>query len=116
MLLARDSTDVNVATYAWHRTPLHAAVEGGHVGVVHLLLERDDININAVDCYGKTPLFTAADSGQEAIVQVLLARDTIDINLASKDGRTPLHVAALSRHDGVVRLLEEMGSHGKIHV
>lgn len=39
--------------------------------VVQLLLERDDVEVNLKDSYGRTPLLWAAKSGHEAVVQLL---------------------------------------------
>jgi len=42
------------------RTPLLKAVWAGHEGIAKMLLERGDVNPNAIDSYGETPLSRAA--------------------------------------------------------
>ena len=37
-------------------TPLSWAAKGGHEEVVRMLLERDDLDLNAADGRGRTPL------------------------------------------------------------
>ena len=42
--------------------------------VVRLLVERDDVNINARDVFGRTTLLAAAEKGHGAVVQLLTER------------------------------------------
>ncbi|RPB18295.1 hypothetical protein L211DRAFT_124964 [Terfezia boudieri ATCC MYA-4762] len=49
------------------RTPLSWAAEQGHEAVVHLLIERHDVDINAKDVDGRTSLSWAAANGREAV-------------------------------------------------
>lgn len=50
-------------------TPLFWAARNGHKEVVRILLERSDINIEAVDEDGRTPLCVAAQREHEEVVK-----------------------------------------------
>ena len=47
---------------------------------MRLLIDRDDVDINAKDSIGETPLICAAKSGHGAVVRLLIERDGVDIN------------------------------------
>jgi ankyrin repeat protein len=51
-------------------TPLHHAVDAGHIGVVKLFLSKG-AHINAMTKDGKIPLQIAMDKGHKEIEQVL---------------------------------------------
>ena len=89
------------------RTPLSWAAERGHETVVRLLVERDDVDINAKDADGRTPLIWSAERGHEAVVWLLVERDGVNINAEDYEGKTPLMWAAEEGHEAVVRLLIE---------
>ena len=54
-------------------TPLHAAIDGGHIDIANLLLDHG-ANVDTMNIYGDTPLSTATQEGQEELVEELLAR------------------------------------------
>ena len=88
-------------------TPLIWAAMNGQEAVVRLLIERDDVDINAKDRDGRTPLIFAVVNGHEAVARLLIERDDVDINAKDSIGWTPLICAAKSGHEAVVRLLIE---------
>jgi ankyrin repeat protein len=89
------------------QTPLLVAARNNHLGVVQLLLERDDVETNVTDGTA-CPLWWAAFRGHTATVQLLLKRQDIDPNPRNDgDRRTPLAAAAEQGHEAVVRLLIE---------
>ncbi|MCJ1355050.1 MAG: hypothetical protein MMC33_005041 [Icmadophila ericetorum] len=88
------------------RTPLSSAASKGHLAVVKLLLERNDVDVDSKDNCGCTALRYAAESGYETVVKLLLERD-VDINCKDNRGRTALIYAALEGHETVVKLLSE---------
>ena len=46
----------------------------GDAEVVRILLERDDVDVNLADTYGRSPLWHAMESGDEVITKILVAR------------------------------------------
>jgi len=73
MLLGRVDVDLNAADEDG-QTPLSAAAQSGHEGVVSILLERNDLDPDKPDKYGQTPLWRAAKNGHETILKLLRSR------------------------------------------
>ena len=98
--------DINAADYLGF-TALTWAAARGHAGVVKILLEREDINLNQpCTLCGRGPLAWAAKGGHEGIVKMLLERG--DANPDRKYPlyiRRPLSCAARYGHVGIVKLL-----------
>jgi len=89
------------------RTALTWAAEKGHVAVVKMLLQQEDINPDQADTYSAmTPLMWAADSGHDGVVNALLEREDVNPDAARRGfGSTALAWAADSGHAGVVEIL-----------
>jgi ankyrin repeat protein len=86
-------------------TPLHAAIDKGHVKVAQLLLQHNaDVNVGDDD--DQTPLHLAAKRGDLDTLRSLIDRGA-DPNVQNKDKETPLFLA--SRMDAA-RLLCEHGT------
>ena len=85
-------------------TPLHYAVQFGHVAVVDALIAADEkVSLNVADAFGFTPLHWAV--GNVTIVDSLIEADA-NVTLKDDDGKTPLHHAAAGgSYDVVVGLL-----------
>ena len=45
---------------------------GRHEAVVRLLVERDDVEADSRESYGRTPLSRAVEEGHEAVVRLLV--------------------------------------------
>ncbi|KAF8541995.1 ankyrin repeat-containing domain protein [Trichophaea hybrida] len=89
------------------RTPLAVAAKYGHDGVVRLLLERDEINVNTRGGYWhETPLSCAAGAGHDAIVRMLLARKELEENANDTLGAV-LWKALKNGHEVVVGTILE---------
>ncbi|EGN97177.1 hypothetical protein SERLA73DRAFT_10382, partial [Serpula lacrymans var. lacrymans S7.3] len=86
-------------------TPLSQAAFQGHVEIVKLLLERDDVDADSKNNGGWVPLLRAAYRGHVEIVKLLLARDRIDVDSKDDHGWTPLMRAAYQGHVDIVKLL-----------
>ena len=56
------------------RTPLWCAAEGGHEGIVKLLLDRKEVDSNTRDNHGRIPLQVASQGGYDGIVKLLQGR------------------------------------------
>jgi cytohesin len=113
---SKSGGDVNATMPSHSRrkdwTLMHAAVDGGHPGVVQLLLAAGaDADAEATECMGEgwTPLYLAARNGDHEIVQLLLAAGArYDIRPAC--GFSPLHEAPELGHLKVVQLLLAAGA------
>ena len=90
-------------------TPLIWAAVRGHEGVVKILLERGDVNLDQGDSiFNKTPLMWAADLGHEGTVKVFLERGVVNPNQASSVyGQRALYFAAAYGHEVIVKMLLE---------
>ncbi|KAH8810369.1 ankyrin repeat-containing domain protein [Flagelloscypha sp. PMI_526] len=86
------------------RSPLSWACEKGHLGIVTLLLGRDDVEINSQDDNGQSPLLWACKNGHLHIVQLLVRND---VNVSSRDnnGQSPFLWACKTGHLNVVQHL-----------
>lgn len=69
------------------RTPLHWAVDRGHLNVTELLVGRD-ADVNAKDNDGQTPLHYAVTCEREAIAEYLVKHNA-DIYSKDDDGSSP---------------------------
>ncbi|XP_070176175.1 uncharacterized protein [Littorina saxatilis] len=90
-------------------TALHWACAAGRTATVRLLLQQDDIDVNAAcdDCL--SPLQLACMLGKIDIAQPLLLHNA-DVNMSGALGLTPLHFACLPSHLDVVHLLLQHGT------
>ena len=104
--LCKTGRDINLED-EHGQTPLSLAAKYGHESITHMLIKRDDVDVNARNLCRRTPLLLAAKSGHEAVVRLLIEREDIDINAKDMFNRTPLSVAAENGHEAVVRLLIE---------
>ncbi|CAE7351920.1 ANKRD50 [Symbiodinium natans] len=92
------------------RTPLHTAVQGGHSGVVRVLLEaRSDLN--SVDRHGCTPLRMAAEVGDLVAMRLLLDAKA-DVDKGDFNSLSPLLVV-LGNLEGQGGRLE---GHGRLRL
>jgi ankyrin repeat protein len=94
MINARDSVQ---------KTSLHLAAFRGQKDVVWLLLQQEEIDVNAIDRHGQTPLHLAIERGDDEIVDLLLEKGAaIEVEGMR---RSLLHQAALYGHYGITRQL-----------
>jgi len=110
LLAARGSgaCDVDASRPDDGRTPLALAAQGGHVGVMKLLVARG-ADVDKPGKYGSTPLYLAAQEGHLEAVEVLL-EVAASVGLSTTDGTAPLHAAAFNGHVDVVALLLAAGA------
>ncbi|KAL2866400.1 ankyrin repeat-containing domain protein [Aspergillus lucknowensis] len=99
LLLAQPGVSPN-AYLSRGRTLLSYAAECGSIGVLGLLLSRDDVDPDLKDGGGATPLWRAADRARPDAVKLLLATGRVDVNFCKEvadeswaEARTPLLAA-----------------------
>ena len=69
--------------------PAWLAADSGLEGILKLLLEKTDMDINITffGC-GHTLLLTAAKTGNDKVLKVILEKDQVCLNQANKNGLT----------------------------
>jgi ankyrin repeat protein len=102
-LVGQDASLLNARGPHLARTPLMVASQGGHMGVVCLLLDKGAA-INERDAGGCTALWYACCDGRPSVVRLLLERGA-DPTIATGWGSTPLIEASSQGHLKVVRSL-----------
>ena len=107
-LVDKHPWDVN-AQGGEHVTPLHAALDKGHVDIALLLLERG-ADVGSRGIQGVTPLSLASRYGYVGVVQTLIDRGA-DLNDGMEDWHdTPLFIASSNGRLEVARVLLEHGA------
>ncbi len=106
LLLERKDIDVNRmrGQKSWETPPLLAAAAGGSEEIVHMLLDRPEIDAEAEDASGRNALMFAADRGKLGAVKVLLSRTEIDVNCESAFG-SAVAMALNNWHEDVVHYM-----------
>merc|ERR1712168_285125 len=93
----------------WNNSVLSYAALYGHLDVVKLLLEYEELKMDPVDSEGNTPLMLAASWGETEIVE-LLHKNGSDVNHRNNKGYTALHSAARFGYYETVLLLIDLGA------
>ncbi len=75
-------------------TVLHIASILGYVEVVKVLLEKGDVDVNAIDEQGWSALIHSITNGENEVTKTLLDSQLCDINLCDIYGQTALHIEA----------------------
>lgn len=88
---------------------LHKAVKKGDFLTVRLLIEKEDFNIDLLDCDGATALHNAAFYGRKEIVEYLCNKKA-NVNLGNYIGYTPLMASTREGYLEVVQILLQNGS------
>ncbi|KAF8421786.1 ankyrin repeat-containing domain protein [Tirmania nivea] len=83
----------------------------GHQAVVRLLLERNDVDVDAKDNSGWSPLSLAAMSGYEAVVRLLVEQDNINLDAKDSEGRAALDLATLNGNTSIAELIQAAAAH-----
>jgi ankyrin repeat protein len=102
------AVDSRVPSPIDRRKALHFAAEGGHLGVMQLLLGHG-ASVHAESFSEDTALHWAAKGGHLGAVQLLVDFDA-DVNAANLNGDTALHLAAEEGHTAVMQVLLGAGS------
>ena len=85
-------------------TILHILCQSGHISLLQIVLNAQNLNFNITDDYGNTPLHVACCSGQFEVVKLLLQIKSVDVNATSDDGWTPLHESVFIENSQIVEL------------
>ena len=90
---------------------MFAACTNNHEGVVRLLLENNETDVNqAKTDTGSTPLCMACYKGHEEVVRLLVEEANAEVNKVNGKNQTPINIAAYKGHLGVVRFLLSKGA------
>lgn len=93
---------------------LHRAVSNGQPEMIELLIDRSDVNPNAL-YRDHTPLHLAVLDSREDMVALLLRDQRTNPDLTgSMNGRTPLLDALIMNNDNIVALLLAAGANTRI--
>ena len=110
MLLARGAHTPPVSEER-QVTPLNTAIENGMPDVARLLVNRDDVDPNALLCGRITPLQLAVYENREDMVEMLLSDKRVNLDLkVGYNDINPLYAAALKKNDVIVQLLLDAGA------
>ena len=89
-------------------TPFLAAVDGGQVSAIELLLaHKADTTLH--ENRGRNALHIACTGGKPPIVEYLLAKG-FDVHKVSREGLSPIHIAAMVNSVGTLDLLLARGA------
>ncbi|XP_033212321.1 transient receptor potential channel pyrexia-like [Belonocnema kinseyi] len=92
-------------------TPLHVACSAQSVKCCELLLQKPEVDVNALDEMNRTPLHNAVMApGSNITIVELLLKHGARVNPIDKTGFSPLHVAALEEHAECVEMLIRNGA------
>ena len=101
-LAKQDRVNLNIKNKD-KKTALHLAIE--RVELVRVLLERNQIDVNARDKHGDTLLHKACFAGKKEIVNLLIHDERTDMNLLNLSCNTPLHIACRREKVSIVASL-----------
>ncbi|KAH9576315.1 hypothetical protein CY35_01G155000 [Sphagnum magellanicum] len=76
------------------RTPLHVAVIDNREQIVKLLLDNQDVDVNAIAVYDLTPLHLAARLGYIGVMRLLLDDPPTKLDAVTDDYLTAFHLVA----------------------
>jgi ankyrin repeat protein len=96
--LLNRGVEVKRLTNNWNQTPLHAASRKRHdadvaAGVVTMLINVCDVDLEAHDVNGQTCTHISANAGSDIVLRCLIDAGA-DVNCVDRSGQTPLHFVA----------------------
>lgn len=95
------------------QSPLYSAVLNNQPDLVRLLVNRKDVDPNALSS-NRTPLQVAVDANEEDLVEILLTDKRVHPDLTFRNSQTPLLEAALKNNMAMVDLLLAAGANREI--
>ncbi|KAI1176545.1 ankyrin [Nemania sp. FL0916] len=97
---------------SYGETPLSYAQQNHHVGMVQLLLDTDDIDVNQRDPGGRTPLLWATEYDYRDLATSLMNKKGVALEEKDNRARTIIHLAAKNDNVLLMRRLFEKGVRG----
>jgi len=85
----RDDVNLNQEDTAYGRAPLSLAAEGGHEGVIKMLLERKDVRTATAYKEGRTPQSLALSNGHDGVVKIILGWGSANSYPDDRGGQAP---------------------------
>ena len=107
-ILLKEGAKPNVTSSSKGCTPLHVAVQFGHIQTVERLLKAKNLEIDATDQQGMTALHIGISRGYEDICRYLIDNGA-SINISTKQGHTCLHLATNAVNINIVSLIFQTG-------
>ena len=116
LLLNDKRTDINATSeHSFRTTPLMHFVgnvcetnEDNSSTCAMMLIDRNDVDINARDNNGHSALDIAIHYGRINIVSKMLKHPKININSMNLDGETPLMIAQRNKRDEIMKMIENI--------
>lgn len=87
-----------------------SAYKGDLSRIKDLMREYPDLDLNAVDEYGRTPLYMACDGNQEGVLDYLLNQPKVDVNIQTILGNSPLLMATWNDNSRIAGKLVDAGA------
>lgn len=109
-LLLQAGANVNMCDQA-HETALHVAAQRGNIEVTRLLLQRNDLDVNRRNMFGRSALMRAVEAGQGDVCE-MLQQAGANSNLVedlSCHGNA-IHVATVNNHVAILHTLLKAGA------
>lgn len=105
-VVSRNRADID---FGGGEKAIHLAAAENHLGVVPILINTYNANIESRDEYGSTPLLNAVRRGYEPMVQFLL-QEGAESNISDGNGLSPIHYAIrLENGISLCELLRQKG-------
>ncbi|KAK5195022.1 hypothetical protein LTR96_010646 [Exophiala xenobiotica] len=116
-ILLRCGADPNLMDRDRGRSPLLVAAQNGHLEIVKILLQNENVDRGSKDCDGRNVLSWAAALGHVDVVTLLLQHEEIRStkNIADRHhdyGQTPLLWAARKGHKGCAEVVDILLKYG----
>ncbi|KAI9144988.1 hypothetical protein BKA69DRAFT_1052414 [Paraphysoderma sedebokerense] len=108
LLVDTEKVDYTYVDDISDRTCLHEAAIAGRLDVMELIVNHD-VNLEAVDVYGRLPLHYVAMHGHSEAAVFLLQRHC-QVDIADHDGFSPLFYAITGGHTKLVETLIDAGA------
>lgn len=109
-LLKVDGIDVNQKWGGMNYTPLMIAVFNRDERATALILQCQDVDVNATDGMGEAPIHKAVNNHHDACLELLLKHPDINVNQLDGYRHSPMYNARMSGDNRLVKRLKEAGA------